>query len=380
MKGAGRTNAALPDLGPLEPPGAARPKPARAPAPQADVFAAAAAFIDALPLGIIILDAAAKVLAFNRAAGEMFGADARSALGRSLVETVRHPELHRRVHAALQHGTQSATELAPFFGVRTLHVTAQPAACVGGDAAVVLVISDYTRLRELQAINRSFVSNVSHELRSPLASIKIMIETLQSGADARAQADFLQAMARETQRLIELVDELLHLARLESGGAPLRMARVDLRSLCAQAVANQQPRAQRAGIHLVYAPPPAEVCLSGDRDKLFQVIVNLLDNALRYTPAGGRVEVALKDGQTAELSVEDSGCGIPSAALPRIFDRFYVVDVSRAKACGGTGLGLAIAKHIIEAHGGTISVQSELGRGSKFSCKFQRLGCLGLGA
>jgi signal transduction histidine kinase len=197
-----------------------------------------------------------------------------------------------------------------------------------------------------------------------------MVETLQSGVERPASDEFLGSIARETERMIALVEDLLDLARLESGKLDLRLSAVDVADLCRQATQAQKQRAQTLGITLKCSTPEVPIKISADRDKLFQVIVNLLDNALRHTPSGGRVSIAAEGGQDyVDIVVSDTGSGIPSTALPHIFERFYVVDPARARGHSGTGLGLSIVKHIIETHGGTITATSELGLGTSFRCR-----------
>jgi len=171
--------------------------------------------------------------------------------------------------------------------------------------------------------------------------------------------------------MVVLVEDLLDLARLESGKLDMRFGSVDLVELCRDVVASHLPRARRLGISLLATLPDGKVTIIGDRDKLVQVMVNLLDNALRHTPSGGHIDAGLSSARgLATLYVKDDGPGIPYDALPHIFERFYVVDQSRSRSAGGTGLGLAIVKHIVEAHGGSVTVESELNRGTTFRCTF----------
>ena len=234
------------------------------------------------------------------------------------------------------------------------------------------IAADRTAYLANERVRREFTANVSHELRTPLTGMKLMLETLQvADDDAEARALFLPQIGGEVERMIRLVEDLLELARSESGTVPLRRERFDLGEIATSTVNAFAPRAEALGIELeLDAPGP--VAVDGDRGRLTQVTVNLLDNALRHTPAGGRVTVALgREGDAALLRVHDTGTGIPFVDLPRIFERFYVVDRSRARSRehGGTGLGLAIAKHLVEAHGGTLAVDSVYGRGSTFTMR-----------
>ncbi len=325
--------------------------------------------IDALPVGVMTIGADGRIGVFNAAAAEIFGVQGARAAGRALIEIVRNSELDRRVSASLRNGTTQTTEIVHSGAAeRRLLVTTRPLEG-GGKNGVVVIVADQTRMRELEAQRREFVSNVSHELRTPLTAVKLMVETLQSGVDETAREQFLRSMADETERMIVLVEDLLDLARLESGKLELRLSEVDVGELCRQAAQAQRPRAQGSQVTLVCSTPDDPLVIAADRDKLFQVVTNLLDNALRHTPPQGTVTVsAVRENGTIAIEVADTGTGIPSSALPHIFERFFVVDPARTRGHSGTGLGLAIVKHIIEAHGGTIVAQSELGAGSAFRC------------
>jgi two-component system, OmpR family, phosphate regulon sensor histidine kinase PhoR len=327
--------------------------------------------LEALPVGVMIIGEDGKIRSFNAAAGEVFGVPADRATNRALIEIVRNFELDKRVAATLRDGVEETAELAYVAAQqRYLQVTTRVLAGDGSRSALVIV-TDQTRMRELETLRREFVSNVSHELRTPLTAVKLMVETLQTGVERPASDEFLGSIAQETERMIALVEDLLDLARLESGKLEMRLSTVDIGELCRQAAQAQRARAHTLGISLECSTPDAPITISADRDKLFQVIANLLDNALRHTPQSGKVRLAASNSNGAvNIVVSDTGSGIPSTALPHIFERFYVVDPARARSRSGTGLGLAIVKHIIEAHGGTITATSELGVGTSFHCTF----------
>jgi two-component system phosphate regulon sensor histidine kinase PhoR len=331
-----------------------------------------AALLDVLPVGVVVIDDDARVTAFNAAASDILGVQAERAVGRALIESVRSYDLDRRLLAALREGVEGTAEV-PLHAAsdRSLRITTKAVHASDGTTEAIAVVVDLTRMRELEALRRDFVSNVSHELRTPLAAMKIMIETLQSGADGDAAAGFLRSLAAETDRMVVLVEELLDLARLESGKLEMRFGSVNLTELCRNAVATHVPRARSLGLTLSLAVPEEPVSIIGDRDRLVQVVFNLLDNALRHSSPGGHVEVGLSLAPgLATLYVKDDGPGIPFDALPHIFERFYVVDRSRSRSAGGTGLGLAIVKHIVESHGGSVTAESELNRGTTFRCTF----------
>ena len=330
------------------------------------------ALLDVLPVGVVVIDDDARVTAFNAAASDILGVQPERAVGRALIESVRSYDLDRRLLAALREGVEGTAEV-PLHAAsdRSLRITTKAVHSSDGTTEAIAVVVDLTRVRELEALRRDFVSNVSHELRTPLAAMKIMIETLQSGAEGAHATAFLRSLAAETDRMVVLVEELLDLARLESGKLEMRFGTVDLSALCRDVVATHVPRARSLGVALELLLPEEPVSIIGDRDRLVQVIFNLLDNALRHAASGGHVDVGISLAPgLATLYVKDDGPGIPYDALPHIFERFYVVDRSRSRSAGGTGLGLAIVKHIVESHGGSVTAESELNRGTTFRCTF----------
>jgi two-component system phosphate regulon sensor histidine kinase PhoR len=244
----------------------------------------------------------------------------------------------------------------------------------GGDWAALVVFHDLTDVRRVEQVRRDFVANVSHELRTPLASIKSVIDTLQSGAldDRSATQDFLSRADAEVDRLVQMVEELLELSRVESERVPLARQEVEMGQVLAKAVGRMRPQAEKEGVSLALEVPPDLPSVIGDAERLEQAAVNLLHNAIKFTPGGGSVHVSAHHADGAvSVDVSDTGIGIAREDLPRIFERFYKADRARARTgahpVGGTGLGLAVVKHTVEAHGGTVSVESELGRGSTFT-------------
>jgi PAS domain S-box-containing protein len=231
----------------------------------------------------------------------------------------------------------------------------------------LLLFDDVTELRRLETVRRDFVANVSHELRTPLASIRAMAETLQDGAinDMAVAGRFVNIIVGEVERLTRILEDLLILSRAESK-LPERHSFV-LSDLVRDVVERFQPQAGKAQIQLSYQGP-RPLMVVANRDQIEQVLVNLVDNAIKYTPPGGRVDVTAKpQDQLVTVYVVDTGIGILSQDLPRLFERFYRVDKARSRQSGGTGLGLSIVKHIVETHGGKVMVESEYGRGSTFS-------------
>jgi two-component system phosphate regulon sensor histidine kinase PhoR len=274
----------------------------------------------------------------------------------------------QQIVEALRSTRQEGQQHAVVFGRpnhQYLQVITTPIA-TGGDWAALAVFHDVSDVKRTEQVRRDFIANVSHELRTPLASIKSVIETLEGGADERSAAEFLARANQEIDRLVQLVQELLELSQIESGEVPIRREPVQLRDVLERAVERMRPTSRRQDVELTLDVPKGLPSVTGDADRLERVAVNLLHNALKFTPAGGSVDVraAAEDGRVV-VRVSDTGLGIAREDLPRVFERFYKVDRGRGSA--GTGLGLAIVKHTVEAHGGLVVVESEHGAGSTFS-------------
>jgi two-component system phosphate regulon sensor histidine kinase PhoR len=320
-----------------------------------------AVLIDELTDAIVIVDGSGQISRANRAATGIYG---EPLPGRRIVEVIRdHEALEAISRARVDVDTVAHVERsAP---PRFHRVVARRLA--GGE--LLLVVQDLTNLRRLETVRRDFVANVSHELRTPLASLKVMVEALETGAlrDPEAAADFVRRIRHETDGLAELVEDLLVLGRIESGQDRLAIEPTPPADLLASAADRMRALVERAGIRLVVEDGPGLPAVAADRDRVGQVFANLLHNATRHTAPGGeiRLHAAPADG-TVAFVVRDTGDGIAADDLDRIFERFYKGD--RSRASGGTGLGLSIARHIVEAHGGAISAQSEgPGRGATFT-------------
>jgi two-component system phosphate regulon sensor histidine kinase PhoR len=231
-----------------------------------------------------------------------------------------------------------------------------------------VLIRDITNVRRLEKVRQDFVANISHELRTPIASLKALVETLQDGAiaDKSVAEDFLYRMQVETDKLAQMVSELGELSRIESGDFSIKVEPLDIAVVAARVAERLRAQAERAMLSLNLDVAIGLPHIMGDENRIEQVLVNLVHNAIKFTPQGGRVTISLGvENDAVSISVSDTGIGIPADDLPRIFERFYKVD--RARSGGGTGLGLAIAKHIVQAHGGDIRVASEEGKGSTFT-------------
>ncbi len=355
-------------------PPAPAPAPAAAAPPDGEplpVDGAFARMVRALPIGVILIDPNRRVRFANASAGTIFGFDAVKAIDAHVIEAIPNVELERRINEALV-GEASVAPIAlggPQ-GRRIYRVSVYPLG--DGDdrsQSVVLFADDQTALVRLDRARKEFLSNVSHELRTPLSSIKLMLETVMEAPDEEARELFLPQALSQVDRLVALVGQLLEQARAESGQLKLALREIDLEVVAHPIVASFEPQAANKGIALeLVAGRP--VRLEADPDRLAQVFVNLIDNALRHTAAGGRVKIELDArGSDAIVRIRDTGEGIPYRDLPHIFERFYVVDRSRTRESGGAGLGLAIVKGIVDAHGGAISAESMLGRGTTFTIR-----------
>jgi len=330
-----------------------------------------AALFDRMVEGLVVVDGGGRIRLANRAAQAFFGFEGQAA-GKSVLEATRNHEVASVVGRlekeleVLGHELRIDSMEAPrFLQVNALALRDAS----GANDGAILVFHDLTRLRQLEGVRQEFVANVSHELRTPLSLIKSAAETLLDGAkdDPAALARFLQIIDKHANRLALLIDDLLLLSTLDSGGLRLDRQPLALKSTVQDAIDDLQPRAHARDVTLVNRVPASLVALA-DNDRIRQVVSNLVDNAIKYGRVSGTTAVdgcQLPDGRI-ELSVSDDGPGIPKDAQLRIFERFYRVDKARSREQGGTGLGLAIVKHVIQAHGGEVRIESEPGSGARF--------------
>ena len=326
-----------------------------------------ATILETMVDGVIVLDAAGRVVLINDAAAQLVGAHAGDARGRSLVDVARDYELSSAVRTALREGTPQRQLIELGHPVRLVQLACMPLIRSASEKQALLLLQDVTELQRADTIRREFVANVSHELRTPVAGLKALAETLASGAldDPPAARSFVDRMQLEADRLAQLVEELLELARLEERRAVGQPEPIDLPALVARAAERLRPLADRKGVSLRVEPSAGLPGVSGDAGRLERAIVNLVDNAIKFTPADGEVLVRCwRDGSDVLAAVSDTGTGIAVEDQARIFERFYKTD--RARASGGAGLGLAIAKHSVQGMGGRIWAESEEGKGSTF--------------
>lgn len=331
-----------------------------------------AAILRSMTESVFAVDTEQRLIRVNSAAAELFGIDRTRAIGKPLREVVRNHELLQLVSRAL--GSETAVEgeitlETPQERYLQVHGTALQGA-TGGRFGALLVLNDVTRLRRLERVRRDFVANVSHELRTPITTIKGFVETLQSGAihNPSDAERFLNIIANHTERLNAIIEDLLALSWLEQDtGEEIIREKMRVNRVVERAAETCMGSAKNRRVDVVVKDPErVDAVINGPL--IERALVNLIDNAIKYSDEGGEVEVNLEqNGAIWEVRVADRGCGIEKRHLPRIFERFYRTDHARSRAQGGTGLGLAIVKHIALLHGGNVSVESKPGEGSTFT-------------
>jgi len=324
--------------------------------------------------GVMVLDPRGYVLQINLALEHMFDVTGTEAQGRPAAELFRHQQLNELIDTALgSRANHDAEIILPLTG-RCLHIEVSAA---GGkrdnEVCVVLVFHDMTELRRLETIRKDFVANVSHELRTPLTSIKGYVEALLDGAkdDPATTGNFLDIILNQSNRLNLILDDLLELSKIESGNVHFKQEPVNLSSLIDRTIAMMKTLADKKRHQLISSVNQALPPVEGDEERLVQVLTNLLDNAVKYTPVGGTITVDARFAPASadkmiDLSVADTGIGIPEPDRPRVFERFYRADKARSRELGGTGLGLAIVKHLVEGLSGQVWVEAAHPHGSRF--------------
>lgn len=325
--------------------------------------------------GVLVLDRPGRILLLNPAMERMLGYGASAAVGRHWLDVIRQHDFNELIRAVILHAESRAATITmdETGGARTFAVQGSVTRRPGGaedDLRAVFVFHDVTALKRLERMRSDFIANVSHELRTPLTSIIGFLEALLDGVqqDAAKREEFLRIIKTHADRLSALIQDLLQLSQIESGDYRWRRDLVDVVGLARRSVSLVHPLAQRRQIVVRCTSEAETLSVVGDEEKLTQVLVNLLDNAVKYTEPGGTVDVTVESSDArAMIRIRDTGIGIPPTDRDRIFERFYRVDRARSRESGGTGLGLSIVKHIVEAHGGTVSVESRLGHGSVFT-------------
>ncbi len=328
-----------------------------------------AAMFDGMIEGIIVVDKAGRIISLNAAIEKAFGISAKDSKGKIFLEAIRNNDISEIISAALKGGKPLTQEMSLVLPVRRVfQVNAVPVFDGGIVSGCLVVMHDITEIRKLETVRRDFIANVSHELKTPLTSIKGFVETLLGGAleDRENNRQFLEIIIEHTGRLDNLVNDLLSLSHLESKEITLEKEDIRLRDHLDSIIKGFGSQIKGKNID-VANDLPAGISVRADKGRLDQVFTNLIDNAIKFNKEKGSVKVsAQQEGGRIKVMFEDSGIGIPEKDLARIFERFYRVDKARSRSLGGTGLGLSIVKHIVELHGGTVGVESIEGVGSKF--------------
>lgn len=329
------------------------------------------AILSSMVEGVVAVDQNERIVHINTVASKLLDADPASAVGRRIWEVTRIPAVQELLDRTRERGEPCSAEctLAAEPSNPSGAVIEMRAAPLRDGSGAVLVLNDVTAFRKLENIRRDFVANVSHELKTPLTAIRALVETM---IDDREMPEatlrrFLDKIRDQSMRLTTLVADLLTLARIESNVVTPERRTLDARAIVRECASRVGAVCEKKQITLSVEIPADPVLASADEESLRQIVDNLLDNACKYTPSGGSVWVRLeRQEQTLELTVRDSGIGIDPRDCERVFERFYRVDKARSRELGGTGLGLSIVKHLVQALGGQVGLQSELGRGSTF--------------
>ncbi|CQR54767.1 two-component system histidine kinase PnpS [Paenibacillus riograndensis] len=330
--------------------------------------------LDNMTGGIVMINAEGEIALLNRAAEQLLDVKNSEMAGHSFKELKHHYELSRLIEEGVSRNEAVHEERSIYNPTeRIVRLDGVPMIQDGSNRGMLFLLQEVTEIRRLEKMRSEFVANVSHELKTPVAAVKGFAETLLGGGvkDEKTARSFLQIIYDENERLNRLIGDILELSKIESKRAQLECSPVHLIEFFDSLLETLSKVAEKKNISL-NASVPEELFMEGDEDKLRQIFINLISNAINYTQDGGSVNVNVVNGQKADgtetvvFTVRDTGMGIPRKDLPRIFERFYRVDKARSRSSGGTGLGLSIVKHLVELHHGSISVESDLGIGSSF--------------
>jgi len=327
-----------------------------------------AVIFDSMIEGVIVVDKTSRIISINQTIEKIFNISREKAEGKVFLETIRNNSIYEVISNVLTAGKTLSTEISLVLPVhKTFEINATPIFdndIIGG---CLLVIHDITEIRRLETIRSDFVANVSHELKTPLTSIKGFVETLLEGAldDKENNRNFLKIIQNHAERLDNLVNDLLSLSHLESKEIMIKKTNVNIKQLVEEVISGFKSQLKKKDIEI--KNELSGISLPADKDRLEQVITNLIDNAIKFNKEKGSIRICGEEtNDKITILVEDSGSGIPEKDIPRIFERFYRVDKARSRELGGTGLGLSIVKHIVDLHNGSVGVESIEGFGSKF--------------
>lgn len=331
------------------------------------------AILSSVVNGIIAIDSDEKILFINPVAIDMLNIKESDVAGKHFLQVVRNNQIDNYLKYVIKHRSFYDTEITlnyPHEKILKLYTNPIKKFEKGEESGIIITIQDITELRKLENMRTEFVANVSHELKTPLTSIKGFVETLKIGAieDKEDSIRFLNIIEDEADRLSRLISDILSLSELEGKKVKVAHEKIRVQNTIAEIISMLSSQAVKKNITLLSEVNDGSLCIMGDLDKFKQMLINLVDNGIKYTPEGGTVKVeALRDGGYLVINVIDNGIGIPDEYIPRLFERFYRVDKARSRKVGGTGLGLAIVKHIVKTFDGEISVESKVGEGTKFT-------------
>ncbi len=322
--------------------------------------------------GVLILDGEGRIEVYNRALREMFSPRYGDVQGKTLIEAFRNVDLQNAFDRFKKTGGPVTEEVT--MGTLDPAILDVSISSILGEAKTMIVFHDVTRLKKLEKMRVDFVANVTHEIRTPLTAILGFIETLQEGAIEQEETakKFLEIISRHARRLNRLVEDLLTLSDIELGEIEFFFESVSMSGIVENVLPVVAARAEEKKITIVKAIPESLPPVRADRDRLVQILLNILDNAVKFTPDSGKITLsaAAEGDDYVLIRVEDTGIGIPVDEIPRLGERFYRVDKTRSREMGGTGLGLSIVKHLVEAHGGRMEIESHLGKGTIVSLLF----------
>ena len=320
--------------------------------------------------GIVAIDKEGRIILFNHALRNMINHSSDRVLGKFHWEIIRNNQLNELLKETLQKGQTLTREIILFSPQEKIfHASANPLTEKNKVWGAVVVLNDITEIKKLEKMRSEFVANVSHELRTPLTSIRGFVETLKEGAvdDPGKARYFLKIIERQSNRLNNLIEDLLQLSKIESQEIAMNLQSIDLRDLIDKTISEFKEKIEQKDHKIKINTSLQLPLVKADPEQIEVVFRNLLDNAIKYTPNRGEISIStLEKAENIYIEIANNGIGISAEHLPRLFERFYRADKDRSRKLGGTGLGLAIVKHIVQAHGGTVGVDSELGKGSKF--------------
>ncbi|MDD5194675.1 MAG: ATP-binding protein [Candidatus Omnitrophica bacterium] len=319
--------------------------------------------------GIIVVDESSRIISVNPTIEKIFSVSRKEVEGKVFLEAIRNNDTYEIINSVLANGESLSAEISLILPVhKTFEINVTPIFDNNTVSGCLIVIHDITEIRRLETVRSDFVANVSHELKTPLTSIKGFVETLLEGAldDKENNRNFLKIIQNHAERLDNLVNDLLSLSHLESKEIMLKKIKFNIRQLVEEVISGFSSQLKKKDIEIKNELSD-DISLMADRNRLEQVITNLIDNAIKFNKEKGFIRIyGEKINDKLKITIEDLGSGIPEKDIPRIFERFYRVDKARSRELGGTGLGLSIVKHIVELHGGSVGVESTEGFGSKF--------------